>query len=288
MVIIGIESSCDETAVAIVRDGREILSSVIASQTDLHAKFGGVVPEIASRAHVEAISGLCYEAIRLAGISIDEIDAVAATEKPGLIGALLVGLSFARGFALRFGKPFIAVNHIHAHLAAAHVENPELSPPYLGFVASGGHTSIILVENYSSFATIGSTRDDAVGETFDKIARRMGLSYPGGAKIESLAANGNAGKIKMPAPKVAGSDLDFSFSGLKTFVVNFINKIEQKGSLDDETRADIAASLTENVTRAITSRLRLAIEETGQTALVCAGGVMANGFIRAGIAHFSR
>jgi len=293
MLILGIESSCDETAVAIVKDGREVLANIILSQADIHAKYGGVVPEIASRAHTEAIYSLCEEAIRQLPPSLRDtplkeggIDAVAATYAPGLIGALLVGLNFGKALAYKLNVPFIPVNHIKGHVAAAYLEDAagassRPAPPFLAFIASGGHTSIMEVNNYTEFKLLGMTRDDAVGEAFDKTARAMGLDYPGGAEIEKYAKLGDKDSVKIPLAKVEGSELDFSFSGVKTHVINYINTLRQRnGGLTDTDKYNIAASFTENVIKSITSRIERAIKITGLKTLVCAGGVMANGHIK--------
>ena len=284
MLILGIESSCDETSAAIVRDGRGVLSNIILSQADIHAKYGGVVPEIASRAHTEAIYSLCEEALKQAGIkNIENIDAVAATYAPGLIGALLVGLNFGKAFAYRINAPFIPVNHIKAHIAAAYLENKDLKPPFLCFIASGGHTSIMELksDNYIDFKLLGMTRDDAIGEAFDKTARAMGFDYPGGARIEIYAETGNKKGVKIPFAKIENSELDFSFSGVKTHIINYINMLKQKnGGLTETDKHDISASFTENVIYSVTSRIRRALEITGHKTLVCAGGVMANNHIK--------
>jgi len=301
MLILGIESSCDETSVAIVRDGREVLSNIILSQAEIHAKYGGVVPEIASRAHTEAIYSLCEEAIKSVGANsvrpqpkksddikfggrtpfAPTIDAIAATYAPGLIGALLVGLNFGKALAYKLNLPFIPVNHIKAHVAAAYLCYEELEPPFLAFIASGGHTSIMELKNYVDFRLLGMTRDDAVGEAFDKTARAMGFDYPGGAQIEKCACLGDKNSVKIPLAKVEGSELDFSFSGVKTHIINYINTIKQKnGELTETDKNNIAASFTQNVIQSITSRIKRAIEITGHKTLVCAGGVMANGHIK--------
>ncbi|MCL1859317.1 MAG: tRNA (adenosine(37)-N6)-threonylcarbamoyltransferase complex transferase subunit TsaD [Oscillospiraceae bacterium] len=292
MLILGIETSCDETSVAIVRDGREVLSNIILSQADIHAKYGGVVPEIASRAHTEAIYSLCEEAVKCVGIA--DIDAVAATYAPGLIGALLVGVNFGKALAYKLNVPFIPVNHIKGHIAAAYLveeANPRqrLAPPFLAFVASGGHTSIMEVGRddpgapfcYTNFKLLGMTRDDAIGEAFDKTARAMGFDYPGGAEIEKYACLGDKNSVKIPFAKVEGSELDFSFSGVKTHIINYINTIKQKnGELTESDKYNIAASFTENIILSVTSRIKRAIKFTGHKNLVCAGGVMANGHIK--------
>jgi len=307
MIILGIESSCDETSAAVVRNGREVLSNIILSQSETHAKYGGVVPEIASRAHTEAIVPLCEQALEQAGVSISDINIIAATYAPGLIGALLVGLNFAKALAYRLNLPFVPVNHIKGHVAAAYliqaqsdsrragVVTPyiEPAPPFLAFVASGGHTSILEVGAselrdagdsvpYTQFKILGATRDDAIGEAFDKIARVMGFAYPGGAEIEKQADLGDKYAVKMPFAKVEGSELDFSFSGVKTHVINYINTLTQKnGGLTEQDKRDIAASFTENVVQSAISRIKRALEKTGHKKLVCAGGVLANSHIRA-------
>ena len=284
MTILGIETSCDETAAAVVRDGRHIISSVVNSQAKLHARYGGVVPEVASRAHVESIHQVCGKALDEAGFaSAAEVDAVAVTYAPGLIGSLLAGVSFAKALAYRYGKPLVPVHHIRGHIAAAYLGNPGLETPFLAFVASGGHTSIIRVDGYTAFTPLGATCDDAAGEAFDKIARAMGLGYPGGAAIERIAAGGDPGTLKIPVASTANG-LDFSFSGIKTFVVNHLHRMEQKGEpLTDAERANVAASLTAGISRAICGRLRLALASSGLKTLVCAGGVMANQTLRADI-----
>ena len=280
MYILGIESSCDETSAAVVKDGREVLSNIISSQADIHAKYGGVVPEIASRAHTEAIYSLCENALEQSGVNINDINAVAATYTPGLIGALLVGLNFGKALAYKLNVPLIPVNHIAGHIAAAYIDYA-VEPPFLAFVASGGHTSILNVADYTKFEILGMTRDDAIGEAFDKTARAMGFPYPGGAEIEKCANLGDKHSVKIPMAKVEGSELDFSFSGIKTHVINYINTIQQKnGGLTETDKNNISASFTENVIQSVTSRIKRAIEITKHNILVCAGGVMANGHIR--------
>ena len=284
MLILGIESSCDETSAAVVRNGREVLSNVTLSQAGTHAKYGGVVPEIASRAHTEAVCPLTERALGQAGVRITDIDAIAATYAPGLIGALLVGLNFAKALAYRLNLPFVPVNHIKGHIAAAYLDHYELSPPFLGFVASGGHTSILDITGELDYKILGATRDDAIGEAFDKAARAMGLAYPGGAEIEKYADLGDKYAVKMPLAKVEGSELDFSFSGVKTHVINYINTLTQKnGGLTEQDKRNVAASFTENVILSSISRVRRALELTGRTKLVAAGGVLANSHIRAAL-----
>ncbi|MCL1792292.1 MAG: tRNA (adenosine(37)-N6)-threonylcarbamoyltransferase complex transferase subunit TsaD [Oscillospiraceae bacterium] len=281
MLVLGIESSCDETSASVVSDGGAALSNIVLSQAEIHARYGGVVPEIASRAHTEAIYPLCENALKEANASLADLGAVAAAYAPGLIGALLVGLNFGKALAYRQNLPFVPVNHIKGHVAAAYLGHKGPTPPFLAFVASGGHTSIMEVETHTKFAVLGMTRDDAAGEAFDKTARAMGLGYPGGAAMEKYAAQGDGRSFKIPHAKVVGSDLDFSFSGVKTHVINHINSIKQKnGELTEKDRRDIAASFTENIVFSICSRIKLALEKTKHKSLVCAGGVMANSDIR--------
>jgi len=286
MLILGIETSCDETSAAVVKDGREVLSNIVLSQSDIHARYGGVVPEIASRAHTEAIYPICEQALSQAGVGLNDINVIVATYAPGLIGALLVGLNFAKALSYKSALPFVPVNHIKGHIAAAYLDYLELEPPFLAFVASGGHTSILNISNYLDYEVIGATRDDAIGEAFDKAARAMGLPYPGGAEIEKLAAIGNAQAIRMPLARIKteGGELDFSFSGVKTHVINYINTIKQKnGELSETDKHDIAAAFTENVIQSIITRLKVAIKMTAHKKLVCAGGVLANSHIRAAL-----
>lgn len=285
MLILAIESSCDETASAVAYINEEeqkfeIRSSVVASQIDIHALYGGVVPEIASRAHAEALSKITYEALEIAHTTIKEIDAVAVSYAPGLIGALLTGVNFAKGLAFANNKPLIPVNHIKGHIAAAYIEN-EIKPPFLALAASGGHTSIIDVKSYTNFETVGRTRDDAVGECFDKIARVIGIPYPGGAEMDKLASVGNKKAIKLPSAAVAGDNLDFSFSGLKTAAINYIHNTLQKG--EELCREDIAASLTKTIVDSIVTKLDNALDKTNYTTLVVAGGVAANSHLREGL-----
>lgn len=281
MLILGIESSCDETAAAISRDGREILSSVVLSQVDTHAIYGGVVPEIASRKHVESISQLAEQAICQAGIDKKDIDAVAVTYAPGLIGALLVGVGFAKAAAFGLNVPLIPVHHIRGHIAANYIAFPELEPPFICLVASGGHTLIVDVKGYTEFEILGSTRDDAAGEAFDKCARVMGLPYPGGAQLDALAKQGDGEKYTLPRANITGAQLDMSFSGLKTAVINLVHNAEQKGeSLD---KASLAASFTRAVTDAIVPRVFAAARDRGRKTVAVAGGVAANSFLRAAL-----
>ena len=279
MKILAFESSCDETAVAVVEDGRKILTDQIFSQADLHAVYGGVVPEIASRCHVESISLLTQRAIEAAEISRDEIDAVAVTYAPGLIGAVLVGVNFAKACALALGVPLIPVHHIRGHIAANYLAYPELEPPFLCLAISGGNTLLVDVRDYTDMHILGSTRDDAAGECFDKTARVLGLPYPGGRPIDQLSQGGDDGKYSFPISHVDGSPYDMSFSGLKTAVINLVHNAEQKGESID--RAGLAASFTKAVSDSLVPRTMQAAKELGREQIVVAGGVAANSRIRA-------
>lgn len=286
MKILALESSCDETSAAVVSmaDGeRNILSNEIASQIDIHRRFGGVVPEIAGRAHIEIISKLTYDALEKAGVTLGDIDAIGVTNTPGLIGALLVGVNFAKSLAYASGKPLVPVNHIKGHIAAAYLAHSELEPPFIAMVASGGHTSIINVKNYTEHEEIGYTRDDAAGEAFDKAARVLGIPYPGGAEMDRLAKNGDPNAIKLPTPAISGDNIEFSFSGLKTAVINYANTAKMKG--EELCREDVAASFTRAVCDAIVEKLKLALRKTGHKKLVLAGGVAANSHLRAAISE---
>ncbi len=278
MIILGIESSCDETAAALVRDGREVLSDVICSQADMHAIYGGVVPEIASRSHITVISRLAGEAVLRAGLTKKDIDAVAVTYAPGLIGALLVGLNFAKGAALSLGVPLIPVHHLRGHIAANYLAYPELEPPFLCLAISGGNSAIVDVRDYTDMSLIGATRDDAAGECFDKAARVLGLPYPGGAPMEKLAQGGSDTAYDLPRATVEGSVYDMSFSGLKTAVVNIVHNASQKGEEID--RAGLAASFAAAVSDTLVPRTMAAAEEFGRDTIVVAGGVAANSRIR--------
>lgn len=282
--ILAFESSCDETAVAVVRDGREALANQILSQIDRHAVFGGVVPEIASRAHTEAVCGVTRSALEKAGLTLADIDAVAVTVEPGLIGALLTGLSFAKGLACAAGKPLVPVHHIRGHIAANYLVHPLLAPPFLALVVSGGDTSLIRVDGYTDFKRIGQTRDDAAGEAFDKAARVLGLPYPGGLMMDRLASAGRKDAFPFTAATVHDSEYDFSFSGLKTAVINCVHTRELRGQpLDEETKADIAASFTDALVRTIVTRVSRLLERSDVPALVLAGGVAANSHLRAAL-----
>ena len=277
-LILAIESSCDETSAAVVKNGRQVLSNIISSQIDIHKKFGGVVPEVASRNHVLNISTVVGEAMEEAGVSYDDLDAVAVTYGPGLIGALLVGVSYAKAVSSAKNLPLVAVNHIHGHIAANYITHPELEPPFVCLVASGGHSHILYVKDYAEFEILGRTRDDAAGEAFDKVARVIGLGYPGGPKIEALAKEGNPDAIRFPQVEFADTPYDFSFSGVKTSVINFLHTKEQKKEAFD--RADLAASFQKAVVEALTRHTIRAAKDKGADKVVLAGGVSANGALR--------
>lgn len=281
MRILGIESSCDETAAAIVEDGRRILSNVVASQIPIHRQYGGVVPEIASRQHTEAISGVVGEALEQAKLSLNEIDGIAVTYGPGLIGALLVGVSFAKGLAMTAEKPLIPVHHLRGHIASNYLAHPDLQPPFLCLIVSGGHSHIVQVEEYTRFSVIGRTRDDAAGECYDKAARAMGMPYPGGVALDKLAATGNPEAFAFPHPRVEGSPYDFSFSGLKTAVLNRLHNAKQKG--EEVNPADLCASFQHAVTTVLVEHTLQAAKDTGAKTIVLAGGVSANSGLRAGM-----
>lgn len=278
MNILAIESSCDETAVAVVRDGRHVLADCIASQVTLHREYGGVVPEIASRKHVEAIYGLADAALDQAGITRAEVDAVAVTYAPGLIGAVLVGVNFAKAAALALGVPLVPVHHIRGHIAANYLAFPELQPPFLCMVVSGGHSMIVDVRGYTDMKILGTTRDDAAGECFDKVARVLGMPYPGGAALDKAAQTGDDSAIMFSVGKVSGCELDMSFSGLKTEALNHIHKIRQCGA--DIHVPDLCASFSRAVSRSLVPRTIQALVQTGHQKLAVAGGVAANSYIR--------
>ena len=283
MYILAFESSCDETACSVCEmtaDKREVKSNIIASQVDTHALYGGVVPEIASRAHIEVISKITYEALNEAGVCLKDIDAIAVTNGPGLIGALLVAVNFAKSLAFANNIPLVPVDHIKGHIAANYITSQKLEPPFLALVVSGGHTSFFDVKSYTCMDEIGSTLDDAAGECFDKIGRVMGLPYPGGHAMDVLAAKGNKDAIKFPSPSINDS-LNLSFSGLKTSVINYINTLNQKG--EELPREDIASSFTKTVVDAISSKIGTALAKTGYNKVVLAGGVSANSHLREGV-----
>ncbi len=278
MKILAIESSCDETAAAVVEDGRKVLSNVVASQVKEHIVFGGVVPEIASRMHAEAISVVVEDALKEASCTIKDIDAIAVTYAPGLIGALLVGVNFAKGLSLSSGLPLIPVHHLRSHIAANYLTFPDLEPPFFCLVVSGGHTHMINVKSYTEFEIVGRTRDDAAGEALDKAARTMGLNYPGGLNLDKIAKGGDRLAYKFPHPKVDGSELDFSFSGLKTSVINLIHNAKQKG--EELPLPDLGASFLNAVVTCLTTNVEKAVLQTGHNKVVLAGGVSANSMLR--------
>lgn len=278
-LILAIESSCDETAAAVVRNGREVLSNVISSQIELHKLYGGVVPEIASRKHIEKINQVIEEALEEAGVTLEDVDAVGVTYGPGLVGALLVGVAEAKAIAYAAGKPLIGVHHIEGHISANYIENKELEPPFVCLVVSGGHTHLVRVADYGVYEILGRTRDDAAGEAFDKVARAIGLGYPGGPKIDRLAKEGNEKAIAFPKAKVAGSPYDFSFSGLKSAVLNYINSCQMKGENINE--ADIAASFQKAVIDVLVEHAMMAVKDFGSGKLAIAGGVASNSALRA-------
>ncbi len=279
MNILAFESSCDETAVAVVQDGRVALSNCIASQVEEHKLYGGVVPEIASRRHTEAISGLTQAALEQAGVTLSQIDAVAVTYAPGLIGALLVGVNFAKSLSTAAGLPLIPVHHLRSHIAANYLAHADLKPPFLCLVVSGGHSHIVRVEDYTHFTVYGRTRDDAAGECFDKAARAMGLPYPGGVHLDRLAQNGDPHAFTLPRPQIEGCPHDFSFSGLKTAVINLLHTAEQRG--ETVNTADLAASFQHTVCDILSSHVLDIVAETGDNTVVLAGGVSANSGLRA-------
>lgn len=284
MYILAFESSCDETACAVLEmseDKRIIKSNIIASQVDIHALYGGVVPEIASRAHIEAISNITYEALDKAKISLRDVGAICVTNGPGLIGALLVAVNFAKSLAYANNIPLVPVDHIKGHVAGNYLTHQDLKPPFLALVVSGGHTSFFDVKSYTEYEEIASTRDDAAGESFDKVGRVMGLPYPGGHAMDILATQGDKLAIKFPSPAINADTLDFSFSGLKTAVINYLNTKNQKG--EEINKADVASSFTHTIVEAIKSKIALAFQRTGYKKIVLAGGVSANTHIRAGI-----
>ncbi|MBQ3063365.1 MAG: tRNA (adenosine(37)-N6)-threonylcarbamoyltransferase complex transferase subunit TsaD [Clostridia bacterium] len=285
MYILGMESSCDETSAAVLRatdEGFEVLSNIVASQIETHRLYGGVVPEIASRAHIEAVTGVTTEALATAGITLGDLNGIAVTAYPGLIGALLVGVNFGKSLAYANDIPLVAVDHIKAHVAAAYLTEAPPKPPFLALVVSGGHTALFDVVDYTDFRQIGGTRDDAAGEAFDKIGRVIGLPYPGGAALDRLAYEGNAAAIKLPSPALGGDTLDFSFSGLKTAALNYINHCNQQET--PVPRADLAASVTAAVVSGIVQKTEQALLQTGYKALVMAGGVAANTHLREALA----
>lgn len=281
ILILGIESSCDETAAAVVKNGREVLSNVISSQIDLHTLFGGVVPEIASRKHIEKINQVIDQALSEAGLTLEDITAVAVTYGPGLVGALLVGVAQAKAIAYAKNLPLVGVHHIAGHVCANFIEHRELEPPFLCLIVSGGHTHLVVMKDYGRFEIIGRTRDDAAGEAFDKVARAVGLGYPGGPKIDKAAREGNPHAMKFPQAHIDGAPYDFSFSGLKSAVLNHINHARMIGA--EISVSDLAASFQNAVVEALVSRAVTAAKEFGYRQIVLAGGVAANSALRQGL-----
>ncbi len=281
VLILAIESSCDETAAAVVKNGREVLSNVINTQIAIHTEYGGVLPEIASRKHIENINPVIRKALEDAGVTLDDIDAIGVTYGPGLVGALLVGVAEAKAIAFAKNKPLVGVHHIEGHISANYVENKELEPPFVALVVSGGHTHLVKVNDYGEYEIVGRTRDDAAGEAFDKVARAIGLGYPGGPKIDKLAKEGNPDAIEFPRAHVDDAPYDFSFSGIKSAVLNCINSANMQGK--EINRADVAASFQKAVVDALVSRAVRLAKECGMDKLAIAGGVASNSALRAAI-----
>ncbi len=278
ILVLGIESSCDETAAAVVKNGRQVLSNVISSQIDIHTLYGGVVPEIASRKHMEKINQVIEESLSEAGVTLSEVDAISVTYGPGLVGALLVGVGEAKAIAYAAQKPLVGVHHIEGHIAANYIEHPDLEPPFLCLVVSGGHTHLVQVREYNTFEVIGCAHDDAAGEAFDKVARAIGLGYPGGPKIDKTAKAGNPDAIAFPHAKIAGAEFDFSFSGVKSAVLNYLNQCEMKGQ--EIVQADVAASFQKAVVDVLVERAVAAAKKLGEKRIAVAGGVAANTSLR--------
>lgn len=276
--ILAIESSCDETAASVVVNGRQVLSNIIASQIDIHEKFGGVVPEVASRKHIEAISAVVQEALDEAKVTLEDIDAIGVTYGPGLVGALLVGVQYAKGLAYATNKPLIGVNHIEGHISANFIQYKELEPPFVCLVVSGGHTTIVHMKDYGDFEVMAQTRDDAAGEAYDKVARAIGLGYPGGPKIDKIAKEGNADAIKFPRANFHDASLDFSFSGVKSAVLNYLNKMNMKNEVINV--PDVAASFQKAVVNVLVDNALKACEIKGVDKITIAGGVASNSCLR--------
>lgn len=281
VTVLAIESSCDETAAAVVSNGREVLSNVISSQIDIHKLYGGVVPEIASRKHIEKINQVIEEAIKESGKTMEEIDAICVTYGPGLVGALLVGVGAAKALSYAAHKPLVGVHHIEGHISANYIANPELEPPFLCLVASGGHSHLVIVKDYGDYEILGRTRDDAAGEAFDKVARAIGLGYPGGPKIDKLSKEGNPDAIEFPKASIDGAPYDFSFSGVKSAVLNYINGCKMKGETYSE--ADIAASFQKAVVDVLVEHTMLAAKDYDIHQVAIAGGVACNSGLREGM-----
>lgn len=278
ILILGIESSCDETAAAVIKNGREVLSNVISSQIDLHTLYGGVVPEIASRKHVERINQVIEGALKEANTTLEDIDAIGVTYGPGLVGALLVGVAEAKAIAFALNKPLVGVHHIEGHIAANFIEHKELKPPFFSLVVSGGHTHLVKVTDYGEFEIIGKTRDDAAGEAFDKVARAIGLGYPGGPKIDKVSKEGNPHAIEFPRASITDAPFDFSFSGVKSSVLNYLNGQKMKG--EDFNQADVAASFQKAVVDVLVDHTMLAAKEYDMKSIAIAGGVASNSSLR--------
>ncbi len=279
VLILAIESSCDETAAAVVKNGREVLSNVISSQIELHKLYGGVVPESASRKHIEKINQVIEEALEVSGKQLSDMDAVAVTYGPGLVGALLVGVAEAKAISYAAGLPLVGVHHIEGHISANYIENKELEPPFICLVVSGGHTHLVRVSDYGEYEILGRTRDDAAGEAFDKVARAIGLGYPGGPKIDQLSREGDPLAIHFPKAKIEDAPYDFSFSGLKSAVLNYLNGCMMRG--EEVNKADVAASFQKAVTDVLVEHAMMAVKESGMDKLAIAGGVASNGTLRA-------
>ena len=278
ITILAVESSCDETAAAVVRNGREVLSNIIYSQIALHEEYGGVVPEIASRKHIEKIDQVVSQALLQADRELEEMDAIAVTYGPGLVGALLVGVSFAKSMSFASGIPLIGIHHIEGHISANYIENRDLEPPFICLVVSGGHSHLLVVKDYGEYEILGKTRDDAAGEAFDKVARAIGLGYPGGPKIDKISKEGNPDAIHFPRARVAQSEYDFSFSGLKSAVLNHLNSCRMKG--EEVSRADVAASFQKAVTDVLVEHSMHAVSQLGYSRFAIAGGVASNSALR--------
>lgn len=276
--ILAIESSCDETSAAVVCDGRRVLSNIIASQIAIHKEYGGVVPEIASRKHIECINPVIRQALSEAKVTLDDIDAICVTYGPGLVGSLLVGVGAAKAIAYAAGKPLVGVHHIGGHISANYIEHKELKPPFMCLVVSGGHTNIVEVKDYGEYSIIGRTRDDAVGEAFDKVARTIGLGYPGGPKVDKLAKEGNKEAVRFPRGHIEGSPYDFSFSGIKSAVLNYVNSCNMKN--EPYSPADVAASFQDAVIDVLVSRTIMAAKEYGYKQIAMSGGVACNSALR--------
>ena len=278
-LILAIESSCDETAASVVKNGRTILSNVISSQIELHKLYGGVVPEIASRKHIEKVNQVVEEALKDADVTLDDLDAIGVTYGPGLVGALLVGVAEAKAIAYAKKLPLVGVHHIEGHVSANYIEHPDLEPPFLCLIVSGGHTHLVIVKDYGEFEILGRTRDDAAGEAFDKVARAIGLGYPGGPKIDKLSKEGNPEAIVFPRAKIGTCPYDFSFSGVKSAVLNYINQAQMKG--EEVNRADLAASFQKAVVDVLVEHTMLAATDYKMDKIASAGGVASNGTLRA-------